>query len=80
VIWCAGSVCNFVAGAVTGAAQVGPAVSYALGQGATMVSVVWGLLIWREFAGAGAKATVLIALMFLAFAAGLGLIAVSPLY
>ncbi len=80
IIWCAGSVCNFVAGAVTGPAQIGPAVSYALGQGATMVSVLWGLLVWREFAGAGTRAVILIILMFLAFGAGLAMIAVSPLY
>ncbi len=36
---------------------VGPAVSYAIGQGATMVSAAWGVFVWREFAGAPASAT-----------------------
>jgi len=27
----------------------GPAISYALGQGATLVAALWGLLIWHEF-------------------------------
>jgi hypothetical protein len=30
----------------------GPAISYALGQGATLVAALWGLLIWHEFRSA----------------------------
>ncbi|MGD0914544.1 MAG: AcrB/AcrD/AcrF family protein, partial [Terracidiphilus sp.] len=48
-IWCLGGVANFVA---SGAHLVGPAVSYTIGQGATMVSACWGVFVWREFAGA----------------------------
>ena len=48
-IWCAGGVANFVA---SGAHLVGPAVSYSIGQGATMVSACWGVFVWHEFAGA----------------------------
>ena len=48
-IWCTGAVANFVA---SGAHLVGPAVSYTIGQGATMISACWGVFVWREFAGA----------------------------
>jgi glucose uptake protein len=59
---------------------VGSAVSYAIGQGATMVSAAWGVFVWREFAGAPNSARRLLALMFALFLIGLGLVAVAPLY
>ena len=51
-VWMAGALCNFAAASTPASVHVGPAVSYALGQGATLVSALWGLLIWREFRGA----------------------------
>jgi glucose uptake protein len=76
-IWCTGGVANFLA---SGAHLVGPAVSYSIGQGATMVSACWGVFVWREFAGCSRAATVLLVWMFVAFAIGLGLVAIAPLY
>jgi glucose uptake protein len=76
-IWCTGGVANFLA---SGAHLVGPAVSYSIGQGATMVSACWGVFVWREFAGAPRKAAVLLVLMFIFFLAGLGAVALAPLY
>jgi len=76
-IWCTGGVANFLA---SGAHLVGPAVSYSIGQGATMVSACWGVFVWREFAGAPRAATVLLVLMFLCFLVGLGSVAIAPLY
>ncbi|MDE1163150.1 MAG: GRP family sugar transporter [Acidobacteriaceae bacterium] len=76
VIWCTGAVASFVA---SKANVVGPAVSYAIGQGATMVSAVWGVFVWREFASASAASRRLLPWMFLFFLAGLGAIAVAPL-
>ncbi len=78
IIWCAGAICNYVAASAP--AQVGPAVSYAMGQGATMISVLWGLFVWREFRGATAKVKLLLGLMMVLFIAGLGLVAAAPLY
>ena len=75
-IWCTGAVMNFVA---SHARIVGPAVSYAIGQGATMVSAVWGVFIWHEFANAPANSRRLLLPMFVCFLAGLGLIAAVPL-
>jgi glucose uptake protein len=77
LIWCTGTVFNFVAGR---AQLVGPAVSYAIGNGATMVSAAWGVIVWKEFSGAPAGVMRLIALMFILFVVGLGAIAVAPLW
>jgi glucose uptake protein len=76
-IWCTGAVANFVA---SGAHLVGPAVSYTIGQGATMVSACWGVFVWREFASAPRSAKVLLLFMFIFFALGLGAVALAPLY
>jgi len=80
VIWGIGTIANFVAASAQGNARVGPAVSYAIGQGATMVSVLWGLLYWKEFAGAQNKVRFLIAIMLAAFISGLALISIAPLF
>jgi glucose uptake protein len=80
LIWCVGAISNFVASSAPQSVQVGPAVSYAMGQGATMVSALWGLLVWKEFAGAKPRVKILLAVMLVLFAAGLGMVAVAPLY
>lgn len=77
LIWCTGTTLNFVASRT---AIVGPATSYSIGQGATMVSAAWGVFVWREFAQAPALARRLIVLMFALFVIGLLLIALAPLY
>ena len=74
-IWCTGAVLNFVS---SRGEFVGPAVAYALGQGATMVSAAWGIFLWHEFKGAPPAARRLIPLMFILFLAGLGAIALAP--
>ena len=78
LLWCTGMLTNLVA--ASGTATVGPAVSYAMGQGATLISALWGLLVWREFAGAELRVKLLFAIMIVLFAAGLGLISIAPLY
>ncbi len=77
IIWCTGAVFNFVA---SNAHIVGPAISYAIGQGATMVSALWGVFIWREFATAPSNARKLIPLMFIFFLVGLGAVAIAPVF
>lgn len=76
VIWCTGAVLNFVASRSN---FVGPAVSYSIGQGATMISAAWGVFIWKEFSDAPKRATIYLVWMFLLFACGLGAIALAPL-
>lgn len=77
MVWCVGAVTNFLG---SGAHKVGPAVSYSIGQGATMVSACWGVFVWHEFAGAPPVAKKLLVLMFAFFLLGLGSIALAPLY
>ena len=76
-IWATGAIANFVA---SDAHLVGPAVSYSIGQGATMVSACWGVFVWREFAGAPKAARLLLLFMFIFFLAGLSAVALAPLY
>ena len=77
IIWCTGATLNFVASR-TGV--VGPAVSYSIGQGATMVTAAWGVFAWKEFATAPSKAKQLLFWMFVLFLLGLTLVALAPLY
>jgi glucose uptake protein len=79
-IWCTGTLANFVAASAPEEVHVGPAISYAIGQGATMVSALWGLLVWKEFSGADARTKALIAIMLVLFVCGLGLVSVAPLF
>jgi glucose uptake protein len=74
VIWGIGSTLSIVA-----AGKASFAVSYGLGQGATMVAALWGVFVWREFRGAPRGTTPLLAMMFLGYIAGLGLIIASRL-
>lgn len=80
LIWATGTIANFAAASAPDSVQVGPAISYAIGQGATMVSALWGLLVWKEFAGAGPRVRLLVAVMLILFVCGLGLVSVAPLY
>ncbi len=66
IIWCIGMSFSLIA-----AEKAGFAISYGLGQGATMVAAAWGVFVWKEFAGASKKTNQLIALMFICFIAGL---------
>lgn len=80
MVWAIGGVSNFVASSAPVEVQVGPAISYALGQGATMISALWGVLVWKEFAGAGSKASYLLVIMFLLFLSGLTLVSLAPVF
>lgn len=80
LIWMTGTTANFVASSAPPNVNVGPAVSYAIGQGATMISALWGLIVWKEFEGAASNVKRLLAIMLLLFAAGLTLVSIAPLY
>jgi len=80
VVWMTGTLSNFVAASAPRALQVGPAISYAIGQGATMVGALWGVLVWKEFAGGGARVNRLLVAMFVLFLTGLGVVSIAPLY
>lgn len=69
VIWGIGMSFSIIA-----AGAAGPAISYGLGQGATMVAAFWGVFIWKEFKDAPEGTNKLITAMFLFFIVGLAFI------
>ncbi len=71
-IWGIGNLFNLIA-----AGRAGPAVSYGLGQGATLVAAIWGVAVWKEFKNSQEKVTGLLTGMFLCFILGLALIILS---
>jgi glucose uptake protein len=69
VIWNIGMSMSIIA-----SDKAGFAISYGLGQGATLIAALWGVFIWKEFKGASKSVNTLIFLMFLAYLAGLALL------
>jgi glucose uptake protein len=69
VVWGIGMSLNLIA-----SGRAGYAISYGLGQGATMIAALWGVFVWREFRDARQGVPALLAAMFLCFIAGLALI------
>jgi glucose uptake protein len=69
-VWGVGTVFNIVAGKTTSYA-----ISYAIGQSAPMVAALWGLFVWKEFAGSGSRAKVFVTLMFVFYALAIFLVA-----
>jgi len=69
MIWGIGMSVNNVA-----AGTAGPAISYGLGQGATMIAALWGVFIWKEFKAAPAGTNKLLLLMFVFYFVGLSLV------
>jgi glucose uptake protein len=73
-IWMLALSVNVIASGVAG-----PAASYALGQGATLIAAIWGVFIWREFRGAPSRSLTLVTLMFFCYTAGLILVGLATL-
>ena len=69
LIWGLGNSLNLIA-----AGKAGPAISYGLGQGATLIAAFWGVFIWKEFQQAPKGTNALITAMFIFFIVGLGLL------
>src|SRR5579863_1695208 len=72
IIWGIGMSFNIIA-----SGRAGFAISYGLGQGATMVAALWGVFIWKEFRDAPKGTNNYIAAMFACFLAGLVLIIIA---
>ena len=72
LIWGAGTSFNLIA-----AGRAGFAISYGLGQGATMIAAFWGVFVWKEFRTAPAGTSTLLAAMFGSFLVGLALIVLA---
>jgi glucose uptake protein len=78
--WSVGAIANFVASSAPAEVNISPAMSYAIGQGATLIAALWGLIVWKEFAGATPRVRNLLMMMILLFVVGLGMVSVAPLY
>jgi glucose uptake protein len=74
MIWMLALGFNIIASGVAG-----PAISYALGQGATLVAAIWGVFIWKEFRDAPRGTAPYVVMMFAGYAAGLALIGAATL-
>ena len=74
IIWCVGMAFSIIA-----SDMAGPAISYGLGQGATMVAAFWGVYVWKEFKALPASKHILLKMMFILFLLGIGLIVYSKL-
>ncbi len=69
LIWCVGMSFSILA-----SDQAGPAISYGLGQGATVVAALWGIFVWREFRDSPKGVHLMLYLMLLVYAVGLSMI------
>jgi len=74
IIWSIGMSFNIVA-----SGTAGPAISYGLGQGATMIAAFWGVFIWKEFKSAPPGTNKQLALMFAFYIVGLALLITAKL-
>jgi len=72
IIWGIGTAFSYIA-----SEKAGPAISYALGQGAPMIAAIWGIFVWKEFKGSSKTTNVLLLFMFIFFLAGLASIVMS---
>ena len=66
IIWGIGNSFNLIA-----AGKAGAAISYGLGQGATLIAALWGVFIWKEFKNAPKGTNSMLAIMFIFFVAGI---------
>jgi glucose uptake protein len=69
VVWTIGTASNLLAGHA-----VGFAISYAIGQSAPLVASLWGIFVWKEFAGAKPAATRSLAAMFFFYVAAIAVL------
>lgn len=72
LIWGLGNSFNLIA-----AGKAGPAISYGLGQGATLIAAFWGVIVWKEFKGAPKSTNSILTAMFIAYLIGLALIVMA---
>ena len=71
-IWCVGMSFSILA-----SDKAGPAISYGLGQGATVVAALWGIFVWKEFKGAPKEVPKLLNIMLVIYIVGLALIVLA---
>lgn len=72
IVWGIGNALNLIA-----AGKAGAAISYGLGQGATLIAALWGVFVWNEFKDSTKSVKLKLLIMFLLFIAGLALIIIA---
>ena len=72
MVWCLG-----MASSLLTSGTAGFAISYGLGQGATIIAMLWGVFAWHEFRGAPSSSNRYLMLMGACYVLGLGLIIAS---
>ncbi len=72
MIWSIGMSLNIIA-----SGKAGPAISYGLGQGATVVAALWGIYVWKEFDKAPPGTNAVLTIMLLLYIGGLAMIIFS---
>lgn len=68
-VWCLGMSFSIIA-----SGKAGAAISYGLGQGATVIAALWGIFIWKEFATAPKGTGKVLTLMLIFYILGLALL------
>jgi len=68
-VWCLGMSFSILA-----SGRAGPAISYGLGQGATIIAALWGIFIWKEFRGAPKGTAAVLSGMLIFYLVGLALL------
>jgi len=68
-VWCLGMSFSILA-----SGKAGAAISYGLGQGATIIAALWGIFIWKEFRGAPKGTSAVLSGMLIFYLVGLALI------
>ena len=76
-IWCAGTVANLAAASAPKGVGISPAFCSILGQSAAVLAATWGLVGWKEFAGASSRVKTLLAATLALFCAGLAALALA---
>ena len=72
MIWGVGMTFSIIA-----AEKASFAISYGLGQGATLIAAIWGVFIWKEFREAPRGTNTILTLMFLSYVLGLSSIIIA---
>ena len=76
-IWCVGMISTLVAASAPQPLQLSPIHSFAIGQGGALL---WGLLLWKEFAGSDTRVKSLVAMMLVLLVSGLAMVSIAPLF
>ncbi len=79
-LWAIGATGVLVATAAQGAANLGPSLTTFLSQAFAVVAALWGLLVWKEFAGADTKVNALSGVTIVLYILGLIMISLAPMY